>query len=363
MKKYISFLAAIGIAAGVIGSPALADDRFGLPDKKFDNVTLRVATLPRTTERIKEILGERLEEAGIKLETVSGTSAEFLARLVTGRGQPAPFDIVEIADENYLDFIDGDFLSEIDLDNVPNVSQLDGSLFDSYRVAHWASQPALLYNPEKFAAAGINPPERFSDLVDERLKGRVLLTDISVYIAYYQIAALAYENGGDEKNADIAFDLISNAEAHSATNASAVATQLLQAGDVWATIWPTNIAARLNSSGVNISVVHPTVNGKRPALARGYAGIVKGSPHQEAAEYFINALLTVPLQEILYNRDGLIPVTNDVLSEASKKPILDHAGNIIHLVQPSDIANSWWPDYSAIDKRDWARRLQQALAK
>lgn len=353
----------IGLAlAGVLG-PSLAARALDLPARKFDNVTLRVATFPGTwIDRVQSELGAPLQAAGIKLEFVPGTSAEFLAKLVAAKGQPAPFDVVEIADETYPEYRAGNFLAPLDLAQIPNVSKLAASLYDTYRVANWISEPAVVYNADKFAAAGIARPQRFSDLIDERLKGRVLVADISVYIAYYQITALAYENGGSERDPEAGFAALKRIQPHSATSAIATVSQLFQSGDIWAAIWPTNVAARLSAAGLNISVVHPTIKGKRPALARGYVGLVNGSPRKEAAQYYINALLTAPFQHRIYSEAGLIPVTNDVLTEISGQPVLDHGGHIIHLVKPSDIAGGWWPDYSVINKRDWARRQQRALS-
>lgn len=341
-------------------APALAQAQ---PAPRFNDVTLRVATFPGTwAERVRSEVGAELAAQGIKLEFVPGTSAEFLAKLVAARGQPAPFDVVEIADENYNDFRAADFLKKLDLASIPNTRHLDKSLYDDYHIANWISQPAIVYNVDKFKEAGIAVPKRFTDLADPKLKGRVLVGDISVYISYYEVTALAYENGGSEAKPEAGFDALKKIAPHSATSAIATVAQLFQSGDIWAAIWPAHIAVRLADAGVNVSAVHPAVKGKRVALARGYVGVVSNSTQQQAAQVYINAILATKPQTRFYTESGLTSVNNEVLQEASKLAAKDKAGVPFLRQEPSDIANAWWPDYSVINKRDWARSFQRAIA-
>lgn len=359
MFKLTAAVAALAGALAAFSLPAAAQT----PAKKFNDVTLRVATFPGSwAERIRAEVGEPLAAAGIKLEFIPGTSAEFLAKLVAAKGQAAPFDVVEVADETYPDYRQGEFLAKLTLANIPNTANLDKSLFDEYHVANWLSQPSIVYNVDKFAAAGIPVPKRFSDLADPRLKGRVLAADISSYIAYYEITALAYENGGSESNPGPGFEALKRIAPHSATSAIGTAAQLIQSGEVWAAIWPAHIAQRLAADGVNVSVVHPPVKGKRVALARGYVGVVANSPLREAGEYYIDAILATKVQQRFHTESGLTPVHTEVLKTASAVAAKDRAGVPFLRQDPDDIANAWWPDYQVINKRDWARQFQRAIA-
>lgn len=359
MRRLLSLFGALWLGAAGLISPAAAQT----PPKKFDDITLRVATFPGSwAERIRAEVAEQLAAEGIKLEFIPGTSAEFLAKLVAAKGQPAPFDVVEIADETYPDFRQGGFLEKLDLKKIPNTAKLDPSLYDDYRVANWLSEPSIVYNVDKFTAAGIPAPKRFSDLSDPRLKGRVLVADIASYIAYYEITALAVENGGDEKNPAPGFEALKKIAPHSATTAIGTVAQLFQSGDVWAAIWPAHIAQRLASDGINVSVVHPPIKGKTIALARGYVGLVTGSKLGDAAHVYIDAILQAKVQTRFHTESGLAPVNTDVLRTASSVAAKDRAGVPFSRLDPADIASAWWPDYQLINKRDWARQFQRAIA-
>jgi putative spermidine/putrescine transport system substrate-binding protein len=357
----------MGVLHKLVGATALLAICL-MPDtapaqQRFDT-TLRVATFTGTwPEAIRTELGEQMEAAGITLEFVGGNSSEFLARLVAARGQPAPFDVVEVGDDTYPDFRNGDFLAKLDHANIPSLSLLDPSLYDEYIVSNWLSQPSLVYNAEKFAEAGIAAPTRYSDLAAPELRGRVLLPDITSYNAYYLVTALAHENGGSELDPASGFEMIRKIQPHSAVATSGAVSQLFSTGEVWAALWGAHVGQRIAASDIPISVAHPEVKGKPVAIARGFLGVVAESPNKEAAEFYINAVLSQKVQVRFSTQYGMVPVTSDALETARGMAETDQAGNPFLKLEASDIANAWWPDYEVIDKREWAREFQRALAK
>lgn len=359
MKKRMLSLAAAMMLGVTLASPV--DAQITQPDEPF-NVTLRVATFPGTwSEAIRGEVGAALEEAGITLEFIGGNSSEFLARLVAARGQEAPFDVVEVGDDTYPEYRAGDFLSELDHANIPNLARLAPSLYDDYIVSNWLSEPSIVYNVDKFSEANIPAPERYSDLANPKLAGRVLLPDITSYNAYYVVTALAHENGGSEENPQPGFDMLSQIEAHSAVSKSGSVAQLFQTGDVWAAIWGAHIGQRIAQAGINISVVHPPIKDGNVAIARGFLGVVKGSPHKEAAEFYINAVLTKEVQVKFSTQYGMVPVNAEARVSAREEAGLDAAGNPYLMLEDDDVAQAWWPDYDKIDKRAWARQFQSAI--
>lgn len=331
--------------------------------KKFNDVTITIATFGGPwIDRIKLELAAPLAAEGITMNFVAGSSAEFLAKLIAARGQPAPFDVVEIADETYGDFRAGDFLEKMNAANLPNLKFLDKSMYDEFKVANWASQPGIVYNVEKFAAAGIAPPTKYSDLANPALKGKVLLSDISGYAAYYQITGLAFENGGSDKNPDAGFAMMKKINAHSYSTSVATTLQLFNGGDVWAGIVPVHLGIRMFDAGLPLSAVHPTINGHKGAIARGYLGVSKGSKQLAAAEYYINAMIDTGMQERLYTQAATIPVNRVTMEKVRGTVKVDKAGQPFLLMDPAIVAQMWSPDYAVIDKRDWARRWQRSIA-
>ena len=357
IKKVL--LAAATVLAVTAASPAVA--QVDPPAEPFD-VTLRVATFPGTwSEAIRSEVGDAMEEAGITLEFIGGNSSEFLARLVAARGQDAPFDVVEVGDDTYAEYRAGDFLEKLDHDNIPNLSQLAPSLYGDYIVSNWLSEPSVVYNVDKFEEAGIPAPERFSDLASPDLAGRVLVPDITSYNAYFVVTALAYENGGSEENPEPGFEMLAEMEPHSAVSKSGSVAQLFQTGDAWAAIWGAHIGQRIAQAGINISVVHPSIKGGNVAIARGFLGVVKGSPHKAAAEYYINAVLSKNVQVKFSTQYGMVPVNAEARVNARADAGMDAAGNPYLMLEDDDVASAWWPDYEKIDKRQWARQFQNAL--
>jgi len=346
----------LGLATAIPATAQIAP-----PDEPF-NVTLRVATFPGTwSEAIRSEVGDVLAKAGIELEFVGGNSSEFLARLVAARGQDASFDVVEIGDDTYPEFRAGDFLEMLDHSHIPNLSLLDESLYDEYIVSNWLSEPGIIYNADKFEENNIPVPTRFSDLAQPGLEGRVLLPDITSYNAYYVVTALAYENGGSEENPAPGFEMISKMSPHSAVSKSGSVAQLFQTGDVWAAIWGAHIGQRIAQGGLNISVLHPSVKGGDVAIARGFLGIVKGSPHKEAAEYYINAVLSKGVQVRFSTEYGMVPATSEARVQARAVAGKDAAGNPFLKLDDAEVANAWWPDYEKINKREWARQFQRVI--
>ena len=353
--KFSSLVLGAAVALSLV-APASAQ-------KKFNDVTITVATFGGPwIDRIKAELAAPLAEAGITMNFVAGTSTEFLAKLIAARGQAAPFDVVEIADETYGDFRTGEFLEKLTAANLPNLRFLDKSMYDEFKVANWASQPGIVYNVEKFAAAGVAPPAKFSDLANPALKGKVLLSDISGYAAYYQLTGLAYENGGSEKNPDPGFAMMKQINPHSFSTSVATTLQLFNGGDVWAAIVPVHLGIRMFDAGLPLSAVHPTINGRKGAIARGYLGVSKGSKQLAAAEHYINAMIDTGMQERLYTQAATIPVNRVTMEKVRGTVKLDKAGQPFLMMDPAIVAQMWSPDYAVIDKRDWARRWQRSIA-
>jgi ABC-type glycerol-3-phosphate transport system substrate-binding protein len=157
--------------------------------------------------------------------------------------------------------------------------------------------------------------------------------------------------------------MIRQIQPHSAVATSGAVSQLFSTGDVWAALWGAHVGQRIAASDIDVSVAHPEINGKPVAIARGFLGVVADSPNKEAAEFYINAILSNKVQERFSTQYGMVPVTSDALDTARAKAETDKAGTPFLKLDAKDVANAWWPDYEVIDKREWAREFQRALAK
>lgn len=331
--------------------------------KKFDNVTLTIGIIGGPwIDRVQAELKDEMAAAGITMKFVGGTAQDFLSKLIAARGQKFDVDVVEIDDPTFPDFRRGNFLSKLNLANIPGTGDLNKTMFDDYKVAYWASEPGIVYNVDKFKAAGIPAPLTYSDLLHPGLAGRVLLSDINSYNAYYQILGMAYEHGGDEANPQPGFDLMAKMKLQSFGTSVATEIQLFKSGDVWAATIPAHIGVRMYDAGINVAAVHPTTAGHKGATARGYLGITQNRDNQAAAEFFINAIIQPHVQKRLYTEAATIPVNNATMREVVNIVKRDQSGTPFLQLQPDVVGQTWVPDFARIDHRNWVRAWQRAVA-
>jgi putative spermidine/putrescine transport system substrate-binding protein len=313
-------------------------------------------------DRIKGLVDAQLLAKGIEVQYVSGDAEDWLPKLIAARGQKAPVDVVEIDDQTYGALRRGDYLAKLDYSKIPNAVTVDPSMRDDYRVAYWAAEPAILYNVDKFHDPGLAPPKTYSDLANPALAGKVLLQDIDSYGAFYEVIGLAYEHGGNESNPKPGFDELAKIHPQSYASSAATVAQLFKAGDIWAAATSAHLGVRIYDSGLNVASAHPVIDGHKVSLARGYLGETKRSSNHDAADAFINAVISADAQTALYKGAATIPtnvlslkaVLSDVRRDKAGKPFLE--------LDPTILANAWAPNYDKLDRRAWAKDWQDAVA-
>ncbi|HJC46452.1 MAG TPA: extracellular solute-binding protein [Candidatus Lachnoclostridium pullistercoris] len=96
------------------------------------------------------------------------------------------YDVVCPSDYMIQKMIENDLLAEIDFDNIPNIDQIDpeymerSKAFDpenKYSVPYTWGTVGILYNDKKLEELGVEPPDSWLDLWDERLAGEILMQD------------------------------------------------------------------------------------------------------------------------------------------------------------------------------------------
>lgn len=96
------------------------------------------------------------------------------------------YDVVCPSDYMIQKMIENDLLAEIDFDNIPNIDQIDpeymerSKAFDpenKYSVPYTWGTVGILYNDKKLKELGVEPPDSWLDLWDERLAGEILMQD------------------------------------------------------------------------------------------------------------------------------------------------------------------------------------------
>src|SRR5260221_14358410 len=104
----------------------LAASTVAAQEPRFDGVTLRVATFGGGWDKaVHEFIGIELEKRGAKVEYVLAPPRDALARLIAARGRQIPFDVVEMADNTWVETQEGNFLEKIDLKKIANTKYLE----------------------------------------------------------------------------------------------------------------------------------------------------------------------------------------------------------------------------------------------
>ena len=359
------------LATGLLLSAALALTGCGpgqpaatAPKAATEPQTITVGILGASwTDRLSKAVQPDMDAAGVKVNYVAGGAEEWLPRLLAARGQQPPVDVVEVDDQTTPDLLKAGLLAKLDLSQIPNVSQLDKSMYDNDRVAYWAAEQAILYNVDKFRDAGIAPPTRYSDLANPKLAGRVVMPDVSYYASTYVLLAMAYENGGSETNPQPGFDVLARIRPHSYSISAASVVQLFQSGDVWASPYAAHIAVRLADAGLNMAVAHPPVQGHPVSLAHGYLALTRNGKNPQAAQRFINAVIAAKVQKKLYDDTAILPINTVALNQAlADKDIGRIPRSQLEKLEPAVLAAGWVPNFERLDRRDFAQRWQQAVS-
>jgi putative spermidine/putrescine transport system substrate-binding protein len=364
-ERSILLPALAGLLAGaVLAAGVLTADGAAAAEKRFDGVTLTVGTFGGSwKDRIHGYIGAKFEALGGEIQYVSGNPRILLSKLVAARGQAAPFDVVEIVDSTWPDTLKAGFVQKLNLDNIPNVKDLDANMYDEYKVANWMTEEGFIYDIEKFKELGIAKPTKFSDLLDPKLKGRVSFPDINVNTALNPIVGFAADNGGDENNIDPGLKAIKDLDAFAFWNSGTQITQMFQSGDIWVAIAHAGWGVRLNDAGIKVGMVHPQVKDKVGMASRGFAGVVKGTENTEAAEFYINLLVSEEMQEILHTKNGIVPTNSKVQVKYADQPKLDAEGAPFLLLSPEQIGNLYYMDWSNFNMSEWTKKWNRSVAQ
>lgn len=332
---------------------------------KFEGVTLKVGTFGGSwKDRLCSVFCPKFEAEGGKVEWVTGNPTILLSKMVAARGQEPPMDVIEIVDST-PETIKGGFVQSYDPANVPNLKNLDPAFYDDLKVANWITEEGFLFDIDKFEELGLPRPTRYKDLLHPKLQGRVAFPDINVNAAIGGIVGFAAEGGGDENDIDPGLDLIKKLNVHSFWSSGTQVTQMHKAGDVYATVAHAGWAVRLNDGGVKVGMVHPPVKDRRGLAGIGYAGVTAGTKNKEAAEFYINILISDEMQELLHVKNGIVPPNRNVQEKYSDPAKLkrDASGTPFLLMKPSEISNLYQIDWSDFSMKQWTRKWNRTVAK
>jgi putative spermidine/putrescine transport system substrate-binding protein len=219
----------------------------------------------------------------------------------------------------------------------------------------WATEEGIVYNKDKFKAAGIPVPTRYADLGNAKLKGKVSIPDISAGGAIPAVVGMAWESGGNESNIGPALDLIQKIAPASYWSSSANLQTELTNGDVWAAAAQAGNVQRLDGK-VSLGMAYMPVNGKAGVLKQGYLVKIKGTRQSAAVDWIVNQFLALPMQLATSTEGGQIPSSKSALTQLQKDPSLAFLK-----LAPQDIAGMYRIDYSKVDEAAYVQKWNRKI--
>jgi spermidine/putrescine-binding protein len=252
----------------------------------------------------------------------------------------------------------GNFTEKLDLAQLPNLSELDKSMYDSGKVRIWITEEGIVYNRKKFAEVGIPVPKRYLDLADPRLKNKVSLPDISAAGAIPAIVGMSYEGGGSEADIGPGLEIVKKIAPASFWSSSSNLQTLLVNGDVWAAAAQAGNVQRLRDK-VDLGIGFPPVTqGKSGVLKQGYLVKIKGAKNTQAIEWIINQFLTKPMQVAVLTEGGQVPVHKGALAELRTNPEYSFLR-----LSAEDFAKMYSVDFSKVNEAAYVQRWNRTIGR
>lgn len=170
-------------------------------------------------------------------------------------------------------------------------------------------------NTEKLKALGVNPPQKWHDLLDPRLKGEVQLPDPRSSGTTYTIIATLIQLWGEEK----AFEFLKSLDQNiSQYVKSSLVTANLSRGESAVTVGFVHSYATEKEKGAAVEAVLPQ-DGVGYAL--GGASILKNARNLDNAKLFMDWVLSKEVQELPWRKHGVYQTPTNRHAEVAPQSV------------------------------------------
>ena len=347
----LSKLAVLTVAAGAmaVAAPASAGD--------LDGQEIKVCTWGgswRDVQLESIVKGPGgLEARGARVEFVTGSPQDNMAKLIAARGQPV-CDVIEILDATWDQMVELDFVvDELDFDQLPNARHLADWQIGKNFTGSWFTQEGICYNADKFRENGIPEPTTYKDLIHPKLEGLIQIPDITSGGGLANFGGIVKAAGGDENNVKPGLDLINAMQVRKFWKRGSEGVTLLENGDIWALVAYVGWCMRGYKAGQDyLKFVHPYINENHTGVQKyGYLSIVKSIDRKnwEAAHAYINGFLSEETQYQMSTQSGTTPVNVKVWARLESDPVLKEMA----MFDPEKIEMHYRADYRIADRSLW----------
>lgn len=280
-----------------------------------------------------------------------GSAAQDYAKIKATGGRPG-FDVVVMTASQSLQGCKDGLLEPLTPQAVPNLGKLSPEI-NRYAgpcgAVHEIQYLSLLYRKDKLPQA----PTSWSLLLDEQLKGKIILPTFQNIMAAYLIEIFSVANGGDLiDNVDPGFKALGKIAklAEGFEQSSSVMENAITDGKVWAMPFWSGRAQLLVEGGAPVDYVRPK-EGTIPLIAT--LNIPKGARNKDAALKFVNFFLEKSSQEAW--------VTGYKVGSARTDIEVPEAVRLKQITRPGDLAGLYLPDLSQLAARlsPWGERWER----
>lgn len=307
----------------------------------------------------EEIIRERIitpfeKKYGIEVVyDAVGSSSQDYAKIKATNGRPG-FDVVVMTASQSLEGCRNGLLEKFTVESVPNLAHLAQGVSanaGACGAVHEIQYLSLLYRKDQLQKL----PDSWAALLDERLKGKILLPTFQNIMAAYLIEIMSVANGGDLLgNVEPGFAAMAKLakHAHGFEQSSSVMENYITNGTVWAMPFWSGRAQLLADRGVPVDFVLPK-EGSIPLIAT--LNIPVGAENKDAALKFVNFFLEKSSQEAW--------VTGYKVGSARSDIVVPDDIRAKQIASEADLKALLLPDLSAMAAKlpSWGERWEREV--
>jgi putative spermidine/putrescine transport system substrate-binding protein len=271
-----------------------------------DSNTLVVSTFAFGAEQFQEAIVDPFTEAtGIEVEVETGSNTDRLSQLQLAGGDPG-IDVMLISDYYAALGQEDDLFQQVDADNVPTIADIaEFATEEAYVGPAYSYQlNGTLYSTDELTAEQAASWDLYGDAA---YAGKIALPDISVTAGQLTVSGIADTYGDGPYDIDTALETLAGwaPGVLQFYSSSTEVTNLLTQGEIVAADSLSGFATDLVASGEPIAWTAPETG---RYMATNRAMIPTGAPNVDAAEQFIDYLLSVEAQTSSAEIVGDLPV-------------------------------------------------------
>jgi putative spermidine/putrescine transport system substrate-binding protein len=253
-------------------------------------------------EQMFRELGTTFEQrTGTKVTVIAGTMMGNLAKVQVARNAPDT-DVVFNSDLSHVAGKHTGLFEKIDPAVVTNRTQVYDTALDpdNIGIGCCVTSIGIGYNTQKYQQAGIPAPTSWNDLWDPRLKGKLAICTFGQTWTQDFLVLMARLAGGSESNINPGIakikELKTNGNLVLMPDTPAEMENIVTQGLAWVNVTASIRAYLLRDSGFPFDFVYPK---EGASLFGDWLDVVKNAPHPNAAQAFVNHVLSDVGQMIL----------------------------------------------------------------